>query len=166
MYPIIEMLNGNKIIWGVTMLLLNVGSRYVIADLGKIHESVLSNEYFKKLIIFSMFFVATRDILTSFLLSILYVILIDGIFHEKRKFCIIPARYIRAESNVSETQYLEAIKIIETYKKQASIPQETIIPQENVIPQEFVVLQEVKKNIPRSLQYQHYTNNIKSIKAI
>lgn len=81
--------NNNKIIWGVTMLLLNVGAKYVIADLGLIHEKLLANEIAKKIVIFSMFFVATRDIITAFVLSVLYVIIIDGIFHESRNFSVV-----------------------------------------------------------------------------
>lgn len=71
------------------MLLLNVGAKYVIADLGIIHERLLANEIAKKIIIFSMFFVATRDIITAFVLSVLYVLIIDGIFHESRNFSIV-----------------------------------------------------------------------------
>ena len=93
MYEFITLLNNNKVVWGVTMLLLNVGSRYIVADLGKFHESILTNEYVKKIILFSMFFVATRDIITAFLLTILYIFVIDGLLHEKRKFCIVPNKY-------------------------------------------------------------------------
>jgi hypothetical protein len=46
MYELIDFLNNNKIVWGVTMLLLNFGSRFIIADLGKFHESLLTNEFF------------------------------------------------------------------------------------------------------------------------
>ncbi len=82
-------LNNNRILWGITMLMLNLGSRYVVADISKLQEKILMNEIVKKLIIFSMFFVATRDILTSFLLCVLYIIIIDGIFHENRKYSFI-----------------------------------------------------------------------------
>ena len=125
MFAIIDVLNNNRILWGVTMLLLNMGSRYVVADLGKFHEAILSNEYFKKIIVFSMFFVATRDVLTAFLLSILYVLLIDGILHEKRKFCIVPSQF-KAQGNgksISDAQYSEAKKLISEYEAQKAVPQ-------------------------------------------
>ena len=83
------MLNGNKIVWGVSMLILNMGSRYIIGDLGKTHEILMKNEFFKKIILIAMFFVATRDIIVSFLLTVLYVIVVDGILHEKRNFAVL-----------------------------------------------------------------------------
>ena len=122
MYEFITLLNNNKVVWGVTMLLLNVGSRYIVADLGKFHESILTNEYVKKIILFSMFFVATRDIITAFLLTILYIFVIDGLLHEKRKFCIVPNKY-KTSQIVDEKQYLEAkqkVLIFEQEKEQVN----------------------------------------------
>lgn len=86
---IFAFLNNSKIMWGVTMILLNMGSKYIMADLGRAHEELLKQDYFKKLILFSMFFVATRDIITSFLLTVLYIIVVDGLLHENRNFSIV-----------------------------------------------------------------------------
>ena len=121
MFEYLDLLNNNRILWGVTMIMLNIGSRFVIADLGKFHESLLTNEYVKKLILFCMFFVATRDILVAFVLTILYIIVVDGMLHEKRKFCIIPKRYIdeltkKSAEQVNEHQYLEAKKVVMAYE--------------------------------------------------
>ena len=113
---ILPILNNNKIIWGITMLLLNMGSKYVMADLGKIHEKVLTNEIVKKIIIFSMFFVATRDFLTAFILSVFYVLLIDGVFHENRNFSLVTSKTI--EVKVTEEQYKKAQETIHMYESQ------------------------------------------------
>lgn len=83
------LLNNNKILWGVSMIMLNMGSKYVLGDLGKVHDRIMQNEFFKKIVLLSMFFVATRDVITSFLLTVLYTILVDGIFHESRNFTIV-----------------------------------------------------------------------------
>ena len=82
-------LNNNKIMLGVTMILLNMGSRFVIADLGEVHEKLLKHEFFKKIILFSMFFVATRDVITAFILTVVYIIIVDGIFHEKSTYAVV-----------------------------------------------------------------------------
>lgn len=119
---ILPILNNNKIIWGVTMLLLNMGSKYVMADLGKIHEKVLTNEIAKKIIIFSMFFVATRDFLTAFILSVFYVLLIDGVFHENRNFSLITSK--TTDVLITEEQYKKAqetVSLYESQQKQTSV---------------------------------------------
>jgi hypothetical protein len=66
-----------------------MGAKYVMADLGKVHEKLLANEIAKKIIVFSMFFVATRDIVTAFVLMVFYVLIVDGLLHESRLFSIV-----------------------------------------------------------------------------
>lgn len=113
----LELLNNSKILAGLSIILMNLGSRYVISDLGIIHNKILSSELFKKLIIFAIFFVATRDIMISFMLTISYVLIIDGILHEKRKFCIIPKEYIKdIQQQISDQDYNKAKDIIIKYE--------------------------------------------------
>ena len=57
---------------------------------------------------------ATRDTSIAFLLTIFYIIVVDGILHEKRKFSLIPARFAKAPVNVSE--YNRAKEIVKQYE--------------------------------------------------
>lgn len=119
-----DFVNNSKIAAGIAMLMLNVGSRYVQADLGKTHELLLSNQYIKKLIVFCMFFVATRDATIAFLLTIFYVLIIDGILHEKRRFCLVPKRFV--ENNPTQhtkNEYERALEIVKLYEK-TTVPDE------------------------------------------
>lgn len=115
---VLTMLNGNKVFWGVTMIILNMGSRFVLADLGKFHEKVLSHAIFKVIIVFSMFFVATRDVTTSFVLCALYIILVDGLFHEKRNYSIIKD----FDTGISDQDYLKAKQTVMEYEQQKNAP--------------------------------------------
>ena len=67
-----------------------------------------------------MFFVATRNISIAFLLTIFYIIIIDGILHEKRRFCLIPKKYIN-NSAVSSVEYNKALEIIDKYNKDNAV---------------------------------------------
>jgi len=107
---LLSVANNNRIIWGLTMLLMNLGARYISADLGKSHEKILKSQVVKKLIVFSLFFVATRDILTSFIMAILYIIVVDGILHEDSKFCIVPKGVVN--ENLAKTDMT-----LKTYKE-------------------------------------------------
>lgn len=103
------------------MLLLNIGSRYVVADLGKSHDYILSNQVVKKLVVMSMFFVATRDILTSFLLTLSYILIVDGILHEKRAYCLLPKKVVHnvnmGGNSVSADDYQRAKNIVASYEQ-------------------------------------------------
>lgn len=124
----LQLFNNSKVAAGISMLLLNCGSRYIVGDLGKFHQDVLSNEYVKKIILFAMFFVGTRDILIAFLLTVLYIFVVDGLFNEKKKYCIIPnkykKKYLQQQVLIDNTQYLQAKEIINNYEKQKQVLEE------------------------------------------
>ncbi len=115
MLEYIALANNNKLLWGLSMLLLNIGSRFVVADLGVAHEKILSSQIVKKIIVFSLFFVATRDVIISFVLTLIYIIIIDGILHERSKFCIVPEKVINPHKATNTHNQL-----LETYKKNVS----------------------------------------------
>lgn len=112
---LLDVVNNSKMTAGLALLMLNIGAKYVQGDLGRVHDKILSNEYVKKVIVFCLFFVATRDLSVAFLLTVFYIIVIDGILHEKRKFCIVPQRYIDRGA-VSDLDYNRAKEIIQKYE--------------------------------------------------
>ena len=111
------MINNSKLFAGVAMLMLNFGSRHVQSSLGKLHESILSNIYFQKIIILCMFFVATRDITTAFLLTFIYIIIVDFILNEKNKLCLVPDCY-RPDNKITVEQYNKCKQVIKDYEVQ------------------------------------------------
>lgn len=121
-------INQNKIMSGVSMLLLQFGARFVLGDLGKAHEVLLSNEITKKLVVMAMFFVATRDVAISFILTIAYIVIVDGILHEDRFFSLVPSNMRRkivqdAKTKIPESDYKKAKEIVKLYEGQQNIEQ-------------------------------------------
>lgn len=72
------------------MLFLNLGSRFIMADLGQFNEKILSQNLVKKFILFCLFFVATRDVITAAILTICFSVIIYGLFNENSKYSLIP----------------------------------------------------------------------------
>tara|TARA_Y100001958_G_C21247117_1_gene578095 strand:+ start:2587 stop:2952 length:366 start_codon:yes stop_codon:yes gene_type:complete len=80
-----QILNENKYFIGLSMILVNIGSRYIIDDLNNEHRNLIRNEYVRKIFIFCVFFMSTRDVLISLFLTILFVIFIKEIFNFEEK---------------------------------------------------------------------------------
>tara|TARA_Y100000996_G_scaffold409501_2_gene390258 strand:+ start:388 stop:771 length:384 start_codon:yes stop_codon:yes gene_type:complete len=76
----------------VTMLLLNVGSRYVELGFSKTQEQALRNGLGREIFILAVVFIGTRDIVTSILMTAAFIILSDYALNERSRFCIIPER--------------------------------------------------------------------------
>ena len=86
-------LNSSKILMGIAMLILNVGSKYVQLEFSKTQESALKSALTREILIFVIIFTATHDIIISILMTAAFVILANHLFNDQSKFCIIPQKY-------------------------------------------------------------------------
>ena len=93
----LEFLNTNKYFTGIMMILLNIGSRYVAMDLSETQQRILSSVWVRRALVFTIVFIATRDIKVSLLLTLMFVILISGLFNGKSRYCILPKSYLELD---------------------------------------------------------------------
>lgn len=68
------------------MLLLNVGSRYITHEFSHDDKEYSQNLLLRRLSIFAVCFVGTRDVVTSILLTAAFVIVAGGLFRGKGPF--------------------------------------------------------------------------------
>ena len=115
---IIETLNKSKLFSGIMMLLLNIGSKHVSKEISFLQDNFLNHQIIRRLLIFVVVFIATKDIKISFLITVAFIILVTGLLHEESKYCIIPKDKYNKNISVTKTQYLNAKEIIKYYEKQ------------------------------------------------
>ena len=87
-------LNNSKLLSGLAMIILNIFSKYVELNISKTQESYIRNAITREILIFTVIFVGTRDIITSLLLTAAFIILSTTVFNERSRMCIIPNKYI------------------------------------------------------------------------
>ena len=80
-----DILNENKYFIGLMMIMVNIGSRFIIDELNQEHINFIKNSYFRRIIIFAVIFMATRDILISFVVTGLFVVLVLETIPEPEK---------------------------------------------------------------------------------
>tara|TARA_B100000900_G_scaffold393263_1_gene389579 strand:+ start:362 stop:736 length:375 start_codon:yes stop_codon:yes gene_type:complete len=73
-------INENKYIIGLTMIMLNIGARFIIDELDDDLRKIISNTIVRRVVIFCSFFMATKDLFTAIVLTIIFVILINEVF--------------------------------------------------------------------------------------
>ena len=83
-------INNNKYFYAVTMILLNMGAKYIEMDLVESHRQFLSSKVLRRIIIFTVSFVATRDIIASLIITASFVIIVLNLFNEKSNYCVLP----------------------------------------------------------------------------
>ena len=73
-------INENKYMIGITMIMLNIGARFIIDELDDDLRKIISNTIVRRVVIFCSFFMATKDLFTAIVLTIIFVILINEVF--------------------------------------------------------------------------------------
>ena len=76
-------INENKYMIGITMIMLNIGARFIIDELDDDLRKMISNTIVRRVFIFCSFFMATKDLFTAIVLTIIFVILINEVFAEE-----------------------------------------------------------------------------------
>jgi hypothetical protein len=87
---VIDSINSSRLFAGMMMLLLNVGSRFVIEDISKTQQDWFSNQLMRRLVIFAICFVATRDIITSVILTAGFIVFTQGLLAEDNPMSVLP----------------------------------------------------------------------------
>lgn len=89
----LAVLNQSKYFAGLCMIMLNVGSKYVTIKFSKSAEEYFKANVTKQILVFSMAWMVTRDIITALIITAVFVILSDHLLNEESKFCIVPKKY-------------------------------------------------------------------------
>jgi hypothetical protein len=110
-----DSLNQSKYFAGIMMLVLNLGSKYITMELSESQDELLKNKIIRRFLVFTVVFVATRDIFVSLILTGIFIILVSGLFNENSNYSIVTKPVI---TSITDDEYRQAIKIIKSYEFQ------------------------------------------------
>ena len=121
----IHPINSSKLVAGILMILMNVGSKYIELGLTKTQEHALRNGLGREIVIFCVVFLGTRDLVLSIIMTSAFIILSDHIFNEESKFCLIPGHMKKIatlidtndDGVISPKEIKHAMEILEKAKK-------------------------------------------------
>ena len=124
----INSLNSSTFFAGIMMICLNIGSRYIQLNLDESTESYIKYALTKEILVFTISWMATRNIYTALVLTAVFVVLADFILNEKSKYCLLPKKFIKSRKlgeytnnkDISDKDYSDAMVIVEKYKIQKS----------------------------------------------
>ena len=103
------------------MLLMNLGSRYIINELPDEMEEILNNTWVRRIVIFSIVFIAIRDIKASILLTLVFIIVCKYFLDKNSRFYLGDNKAIRTEKFVSKQEAMMALQTLQKYKKQKKV---------------------------------------------
>ena len=114
-FTIFDILNNSKYFSGFIMILMNLGSKYVPLELSEEQEEFLSKKVIRRLLVFAIFFMATRDVLVSIILTGIFILFIGSLLNDNSKFCLIKKRNPKTKI-IDKEDVEKAQKIIKKYE--------------------------------------------------
>ena len=106
-------LSGNKYMLGLMILLINLGARYIGNEVGDFMHKVLNHKFARRFLIFLVLWMGTRDLVVAGVITIGFIVLVNTIFNENSRFCILPTMN---DSQINKDDYLMAKELVNKYE--------------------------------------------------
>jgi hypothetical protein len=85
------------------MLFLNLGGRFLGMEISKDQELFFQHPWVRRILIFTVLFIATRNIIVAFWLTLIVVLVIGYLFNENSALCIFGSKGIQGSSCADKT---------------------------------------------------------------
>lgn len=85
---LLQIFNNNPYFIGLMMLILNLGGRFISLEVTKKQEQFLQLPWVRRILIFTVLFVATRNIWVAFWSTLTFVLFLGYLFNENSALCL------------------------------------------------------------------------------
>jgi hypothetical protein len=108
-------LNHNPLAMGIIMLMMNIGGKYFAMEIPASADALLGHPIFRKFIVFCFAFIATREIKTAILITLLFYVCFKFLFNSDSKVSFICAK--KNAQDITPEEIKRAKEVIEIYNK-------------------------------------------------
>ena len=154
-FVLFNTLNGSKFFAGIMMVLLNLGAKYIAVEISDITDMFFNNIIIKRFLIFCIFWMATRDIITSLLLTIGFILVIFFLLNHKSKFNLLTSSSIQKIN--MKNQRIIPVEEVEKAKKILEIAHKQSLEKK-------AMSEESHNELPTNTKYYNFRSNVNRLK--
>ena len=81
-------INTNPYFIGLMMLLLNLGGRFLGMEISKEQEKIFQNPWVRRGLVFTVLFIATRNVFVAAIMTIFVLLIMSFLFNENSELCL------------------------------------------------------------------------------
>ena len=105
----------NKYMIGITIVIVNLGARFIVNELNEEQKKFINTKYLRRIVIFFLIFMATRDIVISLVLTVIVILVIFEFFNEDSEYSLVTKKVnVKKNEELDKNEKIE--KIIEELK--------------------------------------------------
>lgn len=98
---------------GVLILVMNLCSRHIMLDIPEEIQTFMQNIWVRRIAVFSVVFISTRNVEVSLLITLLFVIIFQYLLNKGKRICLLKKSI---ESSITDKEYMAAKKIVDKYQ--------------------------------------------------
>ena len=108
----VSMMNENKLFVGLMVVVVAVGGRFIIEELNESQKQIIHNTWVRRLFVFGVCFMATRDICISLIITMIFIIIVSEFANNEEQ------KYMSIEEDKLQKKQKEKQYIIENISNQ------------------------------------------------
>jgi hypothetical protein len=142
----VQSMNNSKLFAGLMIITLNIASKFVNIKLSKTMEAYLKYTFSRQILVFAIAWMGTRDIYTALIITFIFIIAIEYLFHEDSMFCCLPESFknyhmsLLENTEITEEDIIKARMVLEKVDMQKNNILNDFIDKPNGNQQNFKVL--------------------------
>jgi hypothetical protein len=78
----INNMNENKLFIGLMVITVTIGGRFIVDELNDNQKKMINSKVIRRVFVFCVFFMATRDIFTSLMLTIVFALIMISLIND------------------------------------------------------------------------------------
>ena len=78
----INNMNENKLFIGLMVITVTIGGRFIVDELNDNQKKMINSKVIRRVFVFCVFFMATRDICTSLMLTIIFALVMISLIND------------------------------------------------------------------------------------
>ena len=82
----------NKYLIGIIMVIINLGARFIVNELNEEQRNMINSKYLRRILIFLVIFMATRDIVITIILSVVVILFVFEFFNSDSEYSLVPKK--------------------------------------------------------------------------
>ena len=91
---------NNKFLIGIIMIIINIGARFIVNELNEEQLKIVNSTYVRRIIIYLVVFMATRDIFITIIIGTITILIIKEFFNNESENSLI--KNTNSNNNISE----------------------------------------------------------------
>jgi hypothetical protein len=108
---------NSSLLIGIAIILMQIGGSYIGKEIPDYIEEIIDTPILRRFFIFIIVLIYTKDVGTSILVTLLFVIMFTFLLNKKSRYCILTENMKNKKKEITNRQAFTALGTIQQYLK-------------------------------------------------